>query len=328
MSSPAAAIHPADGTALDVNLRPVATGCRGRCTTSPTRSSRSRSSRTRWGCGSCGRSSSGRRPASSCSALRSSSASASTRSCRRSSAPCPTGAAGGCRCCSCSPLLCVGPTSLIALGGPLGGLILFTIANFAYHVGAHLLRRVAQAREHAGARGRTSGIGVGIGYCGTVFVGLILAFATSRSTCGSCSRPSCTACSRSRSSSSSRSRATPMRRRSPPATSSPPGPAAADDRPRAPGPGPAAVPARPVLLLGRGQHGDRRDEHRRGAGGRLHRADDGADPPAADDRRDPDVVRVGRAVGPRGAAGDADRGPHQLGRRPDPRRAVAGDDGH
>ena len=47
-------------------------------------------------------------------------------------------------------MLCVGPTSLIALGGPLVGLTLFTIANFAYHAGAHLLRRVAQARQHPG----------------------------------------------------------------------------------------------------------------------------------------------------------------------------------
>ena len=42
------------------------------------------------------------------------------------------------------------PTALIALGGPLGGLVLFIVANFAYQVGAHLLRRLDQARQHAG----------------------------------------------------------------------------------------------------------------------------------------------------------------------------------
>ena len=92
------------------------------------------------------------------------------------SARCPTGVAGGCRCCSCSPPLCVGPTALIALGGPLAGLILFTIANFAYPLAALIYYDASLKLVSAPAtRGRTSGIGVGIGYCGTVFVGLLLA---------------------------------------------------------------------------------------------------------------------------------------------------------
>ena len=75
-------------------------------------------------------------------------------------------------------LLCVGPTSLIALGGPLGGLILFTIANFAYMSALIYYDASLKLVSTPATRGRTSGIGVGIGYCGTVFVGLILAFAT------------------------------------------------------------------------------------------------------------------------------------------------------
>jgi UMF1 family MFS transporter len=73
-------------------------------------------------------------------------------------------------------LLCVGPTSLIALGGPLGGLILFTIANFAYMSALIYYDASLKLVSTPATRGRTSGIGVGIGYCGTVFVGLLLFF--------------------------------------------------------------------------------------------------------------------------------------------------------
>ena len=74
-------------------------------------------------------------------------------------------------------LLCIGPTSLIALGGPLGGLILFTMANFAYMSALIYYDASLKLVSTPATRGRTSGIGVGIGYCGTVFVGLLLAFA-------------------------------------------------------------------------------------------------------------------------------------------------------
>jgi MFS transporter, UMF1 family len=73
-------------------------------------------------------------------------------------------------------LLCVGPTSLIALGGALGGLILFTIANFAYMSALIYYDASLKLVSTPATRGRTSGIGVGIGYCGTVFVGLLLFF--------------------------------------------------------------------------------------------------------------------------------------------------------
>ena len=200
--------------------------------------------------------------------------------------------------------LCVGPTALIALGGPIGGLILFTIANFAYMSALIYYDASLKLVSTPATRGRTSGIGVGIGYCGTVFVGLILDLRPDPGgPCGSCLPPSCTACSRSRSSSSSRSRVSPG------APSIGIGDFLASWAQlrltiahARPGPRPVAVSARPVLLLGRGQHGDRRDEHRRGAGGRLYGADDRADPAQPHHRGDPDVVRVGlvvNRVGPR-----------------------------
>ena len=49
-------------------------------------------------------------------------------------------------------------------------------------------------------RGRMSGMGVGIGYCGTVFSGCSCSCSTSRSKVGSCSPPCCSRCWRSRSS--------------------------------------------------------------------------------------------------------------------------------
>ena len=75
-------------------------------------------------------------------------------------------------------LLCIAPTSLIALGGPVGGLILFTIATFAYMSALIYYDASLKLVSTPATRGRVSGIGVGIGYCGTVFVGLILAFAS------------------------------------------------------------------------------------------------------------------------------------------------------
>ena len=71
-------------------------------------------------------------------------------------------------------LLCIVPTSLIAFGGPVGGLILFTVANFAYLAALIYYDASLKLVSTPATRGRTSGIGVGIGYCGTVFVGLLL----------------------------------------------------------------------------------------------------------------------------------------------------------
>ena len=73
-------------------------------------------------------------------------------------------------------VLCVGPTALIALGGPLAGLILFTIANFAYLSALIYYDASIKLVSTPATRGRLSGIGTAIGYCGTVFVGLLIFF--------------------------------------------------------------------------------------------------------------------------------------------------------
>jgi len=70
--------------------------------------------------------------------------------------------------------LCVAPTAAIAIAGPFGGLVLFTIANFAYLAALIYYDASIKLVSTPATRGRTSGIGVGIGYCGTVFVGLLL----------------------------------------------------------------------------------------------------------------------------------------------------------
>ena len=71
-------------------------------------------------------------------------------------------------------LLCIGPTAAIALAGPIGGLVLFTIANFAYLAALIYYDASLKLVSTPATRGRMSGIGVGIGYCGTVFSGLLL----------------------------------------------------------------------------------------------------------------------------------------------------------
>jgi len=72
--------------------------------------------------------------------------------------------------------LCVAPTAVIALSGPLLGVLLFILANFAYQAALIYydasIKLVSTPRD----RGRMSGIGTAIGYCGTVFVGLLIFF--------------------------------------------------------------------------------------------------------------------------------------------------------
>ena len=73
-------------------------------------------------------------------------------------------------------VLCVVPTALIALDGPLLGLVLFTLANFAYQAALIYYDASIKLVSTPEGRGRMSGIGVGVGYCGTVFVGLLIGF--------------------------------------------------------------------------------------------------------------------------------------------------------
>ena len=58
------------------------------------------------------------------------------------------------------------------------GAILFAIANFAYQAALIFYDATLKTVSLPQSRGRLSGIGVGIGYMGTISVGLLLAVAT------------------------------------------------------------------------------------------------------------------------------------------------------
>ncbi|MDQ3127753.1 MAG: MFS transporter [Chloroflexota bacterium] len=70
--------------------------------------------------------------------------------------------------------LCVVPTALIGPSPPLVGLALFTVANFAYQAALIYYDATLTVVSKPETRGRLSGIGVAVGYCGTIFVGLLL----------------------------------------------------------------------------------------------------------------------------------------------------------
>ena len=72
--------------------------------------------------------------------------------------------------------LCVAPTMLIAGSGPVIGLLLFVLANFAYQSALIYYDASIKLVSTPATRGRLSGIGTGIGYCGTVVVGLLIFF--------------------------------------------------------------------------------------------------------------------------------------------------------
>jgi len=70
--------------------------------------------------------------------------------------------------------LCIGATFFIADLPPLGGLLLFIVANFAYQAALIYYDATLKTVSYPRTRGRLSGIGTAIGYCGTVFVGLLI----------------------------------------------------------------------------------------------------------------------------------------------------------
>ena len=71
-------------------------------------------------------------------------------------------------------LLCIAATFFIA-DVPAGvGLTLFIIANFAYQAALIYYDATLKSVSYPETRGRLSGIGTGIGYCGTVVVGLLI----------------------------------------------------------------------------------------------------------------------------------------------------------
>ena len=70
--------------------------------------------------------------------------------------------------------LCIGGTFLIADVPPLLGLGLFIVANFAYQAALIYYDALLKTISVPATRGKLSGIGTAIGYCGTVFVGLLI----------------------------------------------------------------------------------------------------------------------------------------------------------
>ena len=72
--------------------------------------------------------------------------------------------------------LCIGATFFIADVPPLLGLVLFIVANFAYQAALIYYDATLKTVSYPATRGKLSGIGTAIGYCGTVFVGLLIFF--------------------------------------------------------------------------------------------------------------------------------------------------------
>jgi MFS transporter, UMF1 family len=70
--------------------------------------------------------------------------------------------------------LCIAPTAVIGFSSPIVGVLLFILANFSYQAALIYYDASIKLVSTPATRGRLSGIGTGIGYCGTVFVGLLI----------------------------------------------------------------------------------------------------------------------------------------------------------
>lgn len=71
-------------------------------------------------------------------------------------------------------VLCIVPTALIGPSPAIVGIALFAVANFGYQAALIYYDATLKEVSRPEARGRLSGIGVAVGYCGTIFVGLLL----------------------------------------------------------------------------------------------------------------------------------------------------------
>ncbi len=72
--------------------------------------------------------------------------------------------------------LCIVPTAFIGFSPAFLGLVLFIVANFSYQAALIYYDATIKLVSKPETRGRLSGIGTAIGYCGTVFVGLLIFF--------------------------------------------------------------------------------------------------------------------------------------------------------
>ncbi len=71
-------------------------------------------------------------------------------------------------------VLCIVPTAFIGFSPAVVGIVLFSVANFAYQAALIYYDATLKVVSRPETRGRLSGIGVAVGYCGTIFVGLLL----------------------------------------------------------------------------------------------------------------------------------------------------------
>ena len=71
-------------------------------------------------------------------------------------------------------ILCVVPTVLIGFSPALVGVLLYIVANFAYQAALIYYDATLSVVSYPETRGKLSGIGVAIGYMGTIFVALVL----------------------------------------------------------------------------------------------------------------------------------------------------------
>jgi UMF1 family MFS transporter len=71
-------------------------------------------------------------------------------------------------------LLCIVPTIFIGSSPAVVGVLLFIVANFAYQAALIYYDATLKAVSRPETRGRLSGIGVAVGYLGTIFAGLFL----------------------------------------------------------------------------------------------------------------------------------------------------------
>jgi len=71
-------------------------------------------------------------------------------------------------------LLCIVPSALIGGSPAFVGLVLFTIANFAYQSALIYYDATLKTVSYPATRGKLSGIGVAVGYCGTIAIGVLI----------------------------------------------------------------------------------------------------------------------------------------------------------
>ena len=71
-------------------------------------------------------------------------------------------------------LLCIVPTAFIGKSSPVVGVVLFVIANFAYQAALIYYDSTLKTVSRPETRGRLSGIGVAVGYLGTIFAGVFM----------------------------------------------------------------------------------------------------------------------------------------------------------